>query len=101
MSDQVKVRVSVTPSCTFRSGISGAGKAYTMAEAYAELPGCDFPQKFSYYCSAEHEVLSVGTYDVPLTGEIKDNRVTFNMDVRKGTRVNPAQVNQQPALKQA
>jgi len=84
---QFNVRVTITPSCGHRSGKSGAGNPYTMAEAYVELPGVDFPQKFQYYCSAEHEMLPVGAYDVPLVGEIKDGRPTFNLDPRKGVRV--------------
>lgn len=81
------VKVSITATCTNRSGTSGAGKPYCMAEAYAHLPGCDFPQKFSYYCRSEQEALPTGDYEVPLKGEIRDGRVFFELDPRQGRRI--------------
>ncbi|BAN48638.1 hypothetical protein [Metapseudomonas resinovorans] len=92
----VTIKVSITASCTYRSGTSGAGKPYTMAEAYAHLPGCDFPQKFSYYCRSEQEVLPTGDYEVPLKGEVKDGRVVFDLDPRQGRRVS-SEIRQAPA----
>ncbi|MND58685.1 hypothetical protein D3C80_498540 [compost metagenome] len=83
----VTVKVSVTASCTFRSGTSGKGNPYCMAEAYAHLPGCDFPQKFSYYCKDQSEVLPVGDYEVALKGEVKDGRVFFDLDPRQGRKL--------------
>ncbi|PZE11971.1 hypothetical protein DMX10_17955 [Pseudomonas sp. 57B-090624] len=83
----VFVKVSITASCMTRSGTSGAGKPYCMAEAYAHLPGCDFPQKFSYYCTSQQEALPTGDYEVPLKGEIKDGRVQFHLDPRQGRRI--------------
>ena len=83
----MKLRISVTGSCNTRSGVSKAGAPYTMAEAYAHLDGCDFPQKFQYYCQNEHQALMIGEYDVPVEGDVRDGRVVFNVDPRKGVRV--------------
>ena len=87
----MKLRITVTANCTSRSGTSGKGNSYTMAEAYAHLPGCDYPQKFSYYCRSQNEVLPTGEYETDVTGEIKDGRVQFNVDPRQSRRVSTSQ----------
>lgn len=92
----MKLRITITPNCTSRSGTSGKGNNYTMAEAYAHLPGCDYPQKFSYYCRAQNEVLPAGDYECDVTGEIKDGRVQFNIDPRQSRRI---AAQQQPSAK--
>lgn len=86
---EVFIKVSITPSCSHRSGVSAKEKPYCMAEAYAHLPGCDFPQKFSYYCKSVDEVLSLGDYEVALKGEVKDGRVVFDLDPRQGRKLSP------------
>lgn len=87
----MKLRVTVTANCTSRSGKSAKGNDYTMAEAYAHLPGCDFPQKFSYYCTKQNEVLPTGDYECDVTGEVKDGRVQFNFDPRQSRRISTVQ----------
>lgn len=82
----MEITVLVTASCTYRSGTSGKGNPYTMAEAFAVLPGVDFPQKFSYYCQDVREVLPQGEYLAPVTGEVKDGRLVFNVDPRQARR---------------
>lgn len=87
----MQVEIIVTPSCTYRSGTSSKGNSYTMAQAFAILPGVDFPQKFDYYCQKENEVLAPGEYIVPLSGEVKDGRLVFSCDPRQA-RKKPAAV---------
>lgn len=58
-----------------------------MCDAYAELPGTDFPQKFEYFCRKKDDVLSVGSYDVPVKIAIKDMRPDFQLDYRSAKRV--------------
>jgi hypothetical protein len=71
-----------------RSGIAAkTGKGYTMAEAYAQLPGVPFPQKFTYYCASLSEVVPAGEYECDVDLDIKDDRFTVNVDPRKGRRV--------------
>lgn len=74
---------------TFRSGISKAQKPYFMCEAYAHLPGCPYPQKFSYYASAQNEVLPVGHYEADVTVSVKDDRLNFDVDARQARRIQP------------
>lgn len=98
----MEITVLVTASCSYRSGTSGKGNPYTMAEAFAVLPGVDFPQKFSYYCQDVREVLPQGEYLAPVTGEVKDGRLVFNVDPRQARRKVQAeksagQASQQPA----
>lgn len=84
----MKIRVIITPSCIHRSGVAKvSGKPYTMAEAYAVLPGVEFPQKIDYYCADVKEVLQAGEYECDVTGSIKDNRVHFEFDPRQGRRI--------------
>lgn len=84
----MKVRVLITASCMHRSGVAkGSGNPYTMAEAYVVLPGIEFPQKISYYCADQREVLSQGEYECDVTGEVKDSRVVFSFDPRQGRKI--------------
>lgn len=83
----MEVKLIVTPTCTHRSGISGKGNPYTMAECFVVLDGVDFPQMFSYYCAKEQEVLLPGEYVCPLKGTVKDRRVVFDFDPRQSRRV--------------
>lgn len=91
----MEVKLIVTPSCTHRSGVSGKGNPYTMAEAFVVLEGVDFPQKFSYYCADVKEVLPHGEYVCALQGDVKDGRVVFSFDPRQSRRL------QAPAVKAA
>lgn len=93
----MKVRVLITASCTTRSGVAKqSGNPYTMAEAFVVLPGVEFPQKISYYCADQREVLPQGEYECDVTGEVKDGRVVFNFDPRQGRKIA-----QQPQVKAA
>lgn len=72
----------------FRTGMAAkSGKQYWMCEAYAHLPGVPYPQKFSYYASAQNEVLPVGHYECDIIASIKDDRVSFDIDPRQARRI--------------
>lgn len=71
-----------------RSGVAAkSGKPYTMAEAYAQLPGVPYPQKFTYYCSSPSEVLPAGEYECDVLIDIKDDRFSIEVDPRQGRRI--------------
>jgi hypothetical protein len=89
------ITIKITTTGNFRSGVSAKQKAYTMAEAYAHLPGVPFPQKFSYYCAQPSEVLPAGEYEGDVVLGIKDERITVEVDPRNARRL-PA-----PAARQA
>ncbi len=80
------IEILITASCMYREGTSGKGNPYCMAEAFAVLPGVDFPQKFSYYCKDRSEVLPQGEYQAPVTGSVKDGRLVFDVDPRQARR---------------
>lgn len=82
----MQIEILITASCSYREGTSGAGKPYCMAEAFAVLPGVEFPQKFSYYCTDRSQVLPQGEYLAPVSGEVKDGRLVFNVDPRQARR---------------
>lgn len=86
MSTEINLRVVITPSCFYRHGEKN-GQAWHMCDAYAELPGSDFPQKFEYFCRKKEEILAVGSYDVPVKVSIKDSRPSFELDYRSAKRV--------------
>lgn len=100
----MEIEILITPSCMYREGTSGKGNPYCMAEAFAVLPGVDFPQKFSYYCKDRNEVLPQGEYLAPVSGEVKDGRLVFNVDPRqarkKAATPKPAAVSNSPAPQQ-
>ena len=80
--------MKITTTGNYRSGTAkGSGKPYTMAEAYAHLPGVPFPQKFSYYCTQPSEVLQAGEYEADLTLGVKDERITIDIDPRQARKL--------------
>ena len=80
--------MKITTTGNYRSGIAkGSGKPYTMAEAYAHLPGVPFPQKFSYYCTEPSEVLQAGEYEADLSIGVKDERITIDIDPRQARKL--------------
>ena len=82
----MKVKIETTGQ--FRSGIAQkSGKAYFMAEAFAHLPNCPYPQKFSYYCAAQNEVLSAGNYEADVIVSVRDDRLNFEVDPRQARRL--------------
>lgn len=83
----MSMTIKVTATGNSRTGISAKQKPYTMAEAYAHLPGVPFPQKFSYYCTQPSEVLPAGEYECDVVLGIKDERITVEVDPRQARRL--------------
>lgn len=71
-----------------RSGIAAKSqKPYTMGEAYAHLPNDPYPQKFSYYCSSQAELLPAGMYEGDAIPTVRDGRIEFEFDPRQARRI--------------
>jgi len=84
----MSMTIKITTTGNSRSGTAkGSGKPYTMAEAYAHLPGVPFPQKFSYYCTQQSEVLPAGEYEADVILGIKDERITVEVDPRQARKL--------------
>lgn len=84
----MSLTMKITTTGTYRSGTAQkSGKPYTMAEAYAHLPGVPFPQKFSYYCGQPSEVLPAGDYEADVILGIKDERITVDVDPRQARKL--------------
>jgi hypothetical protein len=84
----MSLTMKITTTGNFRSGTAkGSGKPYTMAEAYAHLPGVPFPQKFSYYCTQPSEVLPAGEYEADVVLGVKDERITAEVDPRQARKL--------------
>lgn len=86
----MSLTMKVTTTGNYRSGISAKQKPYTMAEAFAHLPGVPFPQKFSYYCGQPSEVLPAGDYEADVILGIKDERITVDVDPRQARKLSVA-----------
>ncbi|TBU73714.1 propanediol utilization protein [Phytopseudomonas daroniae] len=93
----MSMTIKIVTTGNFRTGVAAkSGKPYTMAEAYAHLPGVPFPQKFSYYCTQPSEVLAAGEYEADLILGIKDERITVEVDPRQARKL-PAPAARQTA----
>lgn len=92
----MSLTMKITVTGNSRTGISAKQKPYTMAEAYAHLPGVPFPQKFSYYCTQPSEVLPAGEYEADVILGVKDERITVELDPRQARKL-PAAPVRQPA----
>jgi len=90
MSNGLTVRIETTG--VVRSGVSGKGNEYHMAQAYLHIPNVQYPQLFDYYCAKQSEVLPVGAYECDVILSIKDGRPHFEIDPRQARRVNVAPV---------
>lgn len=83
----MSMTIKIITTGTSRTGVSAKNKPYTMAEAYAHLPGVPFPQKFSYYCTQPSEVLPAGEYEADVVLGIKDERITVEVDPRQARKL--------------
>lgn len=83
----MSITMKITTTGNSRTGVSAKGKPYTMAEAYAHLPGVPFPQKFSYYCTQPSEVLPAGEYEADVVLGVKDERITVEVDPRQARKL--------------
>lgn len=84
----MSMAVMVEVTGIHRSGTSGKGNPYCMFEAFVHLPNCPYPQKASFYASSVQEAPQPGTYEVDVILDVKDGRVTAEIDPRQGRRKN-------------
>ncbi|WP_296185808.1 propanediol utilization protein [Pseudomonas sp. UBA1879] len=71
-----------------RSGTSGKGNPYCMYEGYVHLPNVPYPQKASFYAQSSAEAPQPGTYEVDVILDVRDGRITLEVDPRQGRRKN-------------
>jgi len=67
---------------------SKSGKPYCMYEAYVHLPNVPYPQKASFYAELPNQVPQPGTYECDVIADVRDGRLTFDVDPRQARRVN-------------
>lgn len=67
---------------------SKSGKPYCMYEAYVHLPNVPYPQKASFYAELPSQVPQPGTYECDVIADVRDGRLTFDVDPRQTRRVN-------------
>lgn len=72
----------------YRSGTAAkSGKPYCMYEAFVHLPNVPYPQKSSFYAELPNQVPQPGTYECDIMADVRDGRLTFDVDPRQGRRV--------------
>jgi hypothetical protein len=74
-----------------------SGKPYCMFTAYVHLPNVPYPQKADFYAETPSQVPQPGTYECDVIADVRDGRLSFDVDPRQGRRVNT----QQPQAKSA
>lgn len=79
------IRVEVTGRS--RSGISAKQKEYCMYEGFVHLPGCPYPQKASFYAENVTQVPAPGMWECDVTADVRDGRLTFDVDPRQGRKL--------------
>ena len=91
MSNANTINVEVTGQ--YRSGTAAkSGKPYCMYTGYVHLPNIPYPQKADFYAALPNEVPQPGMYQCDVLADVRDGRLTFEVDPRQGRRVNmPAQ----------
>lgn len=67
---------------------SKSGKPYCMYEAYVHLPNVPYPQKASFYAELPNQVPQPGTYECDVIADVRDGRLTFDVNPRQARRVN-------------
>lgn len=73
----------------FRSGTAAkSGKPYCMYEAFVHLPNVPYPQKSSFYAESPNQVPAVGSYECDIIADVRDGRLSFDVDPRQGRRIN-------------
>ncbi|MGN7495709.1 propanediol utilization protein [Pseudomonas lactis] len=58
-----------------------------MYEAYVHLPNVPYPQKASFYAELPNQVPQPGTYECDVIADVRDGRLTFDVDPRQARRV--------------
>ncbi|MCY1278774.1 Single-stranded DNA-binding protein [compost metagenome] len=80
--------IKIETTGNYRSGVAQkSGKPYFMCQAFAHLPNVPYPQMFDYYASAQSEVLPAGHYECDVTVDVRDGRLSFDVDPRQGRRI--------------
>lgn len=64
-----------------------SGKPYTQAEAFASIPGIQYPQRFKFYCETPNQVPQAGFYECEVELSIKNENLDFRVDPRQGRRI--------------
>lgn len=86
MSNIPTIRVEVTG--LNRTGTAQkSGKPYCMFEAYVHLPNCPYPQKASFYAETPSQVPQPGMYECDVMADVRDGRLSFDVDPRQGRRM--------------
>ncbi|MOA68214.1 hypothetical protein D3C78_1957260 [compost metagenome] len=68
-----------------------------MFVGYVHLPNVPYPQKADFYAETPNQVPQPGTYECDVIADVRDGRLSFDVDPRQGRRVNT----QQPQAKSA
>ena len=72
-----------------RSGTAAkSGKPYCMFEAFVHLPQVPYPQLASFYAEMPNQVPQAGTYECDIIPQVRDGRLSFEVDPRQGRRKN-------------
>ncbi len=86
MSTPTTIRVEVTGLS--RSGTAQkSGKPYCMFEGFVHLPTCQYPQKAQFYAETAAQVPQPGMYECDIIADVRDGRLTFEVDPRQGRRM--------------
>lgn len=85
-----------------KSGISSkTQKPYFMVEAFLEIPGIEWPQKFEYYCQSQSEILSPGKYECTVDLDLSDGRPYFKYDLLKSRLISSPSSSSAPITRTA
>ncbi len=88
----MSAKIKFETTGNFRHGIAQKSqKPYWMADAYAHLENDPYPQKFSYYCASEAEMLQPGMYEGDAIPGVVDGRIEFRFDPRQARRISSPQ----------
>jgi len=79
------IRVEVTGNG--RGGTAKSGKPYYMFEGFVHMPNCPYPQKAMFYAETEQQVPQPGMWECDIKADVRDGRLTFDVDPRQGRRM--------------
>lgn len=85
MAAPVRMSIQVQVTGNEETRISNkSGKPYTQAEAFASIPGIQYPQRFKFYCETPNQVPRAGFYECEVQLSIKNDNLDFRVDPRQG-----------------
>ncbi|EBV3304084.1 MULTISPECIES: propanediol utilization protein [Pseudomonas] len=74
-----------------RSGTAAkSGKPYCMYEGYVHLPNVPYPQRADFYAETPNQVPRAGKYECDVIAQVRDSRLSFEVDPRQGRVVSTA-----------